>query len=158
MKSNLQAIELPTGGPRLGASISANEQKKSRKKVSKLKEPRQVKLYVKLYNLYRYILLFLLLSHFSFFFVLFFFFTSYFCVEGRGRSFLFILCSKSWRIYEALLCLWGHCLHRFFSLLKTISRLKLTSIPANSGYVQSFLWVNRKKKMVNIVLGHIINT
>ena len=48
MKSNLQGIELPTGGPRLGASISANEQKKSRKKVSKLKEPRQVKPYVKL--------------------------------------------------------------------------------------------------------------
>ena len=76
MKSNLQGIELPTGGPRLGASISANEQKKSRKKVSKLKEPRQGKPYVKLHNLYKYILLFLLLSHFSFFvlfcFVLFF--------------------------------------------------------------------------------------
>ena len=161
MKSNLQGIDPPTGGPRLGASISANEQKKSRKKVSKLKEPRQVKPYVKLYKLHKYILLFLLLSHFSFFFCviyLFFFFMSYFCVEGRGRSFFFILCSKSWRIYEAILCLWGHCLHRFFSLLKTISRLKLTSIPANSGYVQSFLWVNREKKMIYIVLGHIINT
>ena len=150
MKSNSQGIELPTGGPRLGASISANEQKKSRKKVSKLKEPRQGKPYVKLHNLYKYILLFLLLSHFSFF-VFVFFFTIYFCVEGRGRSFLFILCSKSWRIYEALLCLWGHCLHRFFSLLKTISRLKLTSIPANSSYVQSFLWVNREEKMIYIV-------
>ena len=87
----------------------------------------------------------------------FFFFMSSFCIEGRERSFFFILCSKSWRIYEAILCLWGHCLHRFFSLLKTISRLKLTSIPANSGYVQSFLWVNRAKKMIYIVLGHIIN-
>ena len=87
----------------------------------------------------------------------FFLFMSSVCVEGRGRSFFSILCSKSWRIYEAILCLWGHCLHRFFSLLKTISRLKLTSIPANSGYVQSFLWVNREKKMIYIVLGHIIN-
>ena len=95
---------------------------------------------------------------FVFFSVFGFFFMSYFCVEGRGRSFFFILCSKSWRIYEAILCLWGHCLHRFFSLLKTISRLKLTSIPANSGYVQSFLWVNREKKLINIVLGYIINT
>ena len=84
---------------------------------------------------------------FNFFFVFFCFFfsMSYFCVEGRGRSFFFILCSKSWRIYEAILCLWGHCLHKFFSLLKTIISLKLTSIPTNSGYVQSFLWVNRKK-------------
>ena len=117
--------------------------------MSKLKEPRQVKPYVKLYKIHKYILLFLLLSHFSFFFCfiyLFIFFMSYFCVEGRGRSFFFILCSKSWRIYEAILCLWGHCLHKFFSLLKTIIRLKLTSIPANSGYVQSFLWVNRKKE------------
>ena len=84
------------------------------------------------------------------FFILFLFcfvfFMSSVCVEGRGRSFFFILCSKSWRIYEAILCLWGHCLHKFFSLLKTIIRLKLTSIPANSGYVQSFLWVNRKKE------------
>ena len=68
MKSNLQGIELPTGGPRLGASISANEQKKSRKKVSKLKEPRQVKPYVKLYKIHKYIPLFLLLPYFSFFF------------------------------------------------------------------------------------------
>ena len=117
--------------------------------MSKLKEPRQVKPYVKLYKIHKYILLFLLLSHFSFFFCfiyLFIFFMSYFCVEGRGRSFFFILCSKSWRIYEAILCLWGHCLQKFFSLLKTIIRLKLTSIPTNSGYVQSFLWVDRKKE------------
>ena len=82
---------------------------------------------------------------FLFCFVLFFFYE--FCLRWRkGEKFFFILCSKSWRIYEAILCLWGHCLHRFFSLLKTIIRLKLTSIPTNSGYVQSFLWVNRKKE------------
>ena len=89
MKSNLQGIELPTGGPRLGASISANEQKKSRKKVSKLKEPRQVKPYVKLHNLYKYILLFLLLSHFSFFFcfVLFFFSRVIFALKEGAEVF-----------------------------------------------------------------------
>ena len=82
-----------------------------------------------------------------------FFFHGLFLRWRKGEKSFFILCSKSWRIYEAILCLWGHCLHRFFSLLKTISRLKLTSIPANSGHVQSFLWVNKKKENDKYCLG-----
>ena len=78
--------------------------------------------------------------------------------QGRARIFFLILCGKRWRVYEAIFCLWRHCLNRFYSLLKAaIIKLKLTSILINSSYVQSLLWVNRKRKMVNIAWGHIIN-
>ena len=49
------------------------------------------------------------------------------------------------------------CLNWFFSLLKTITWLKLTSILVNSTYVQSLLLVNRKRKMVNIVWSDVIS-
>ena len=79
--------------------------------------------------------------------------------QGRGRIFFLTLFSLSLRIYEAIFCLWRHCVNRFYSLLKAITRLELTSILANSSYVHIlFLWVNRKRKMINIVWGHIINT
>ena len=78
--------------------------------------------------------------------------------QGRGRIFFLMLCSSSWRVYEAIFCLCRHCPNRFYSLLKTINRLKLTSILSNSSNVQSLLWVNWKRKVVNIVWGHIINT
>ena len=42
--------------------------------------------------------------------------------QGGERIFFFILCSKSWIIYEAILCLWRHCLNRFFSLLRGCPR------------------------------------
>ena len=46
----------------------------------------------------------------------------------------------------------------FFSQLKAIIMLKLISNPANSNNVHFFLRVSRKREVVNIVGGHIINT
>ena len=78
--------------------------------------------------------------------------------KEREEFLFFIPCSKSWRIYEAILRLWRHCLERFFSQLKAIIMLKLTSNPANGNNVHFFLRVSRKREVVNMVGGHIINT
>ena len=78
--------------------------------------------------------------------------------KEREEFLFFIPCSKSWRIYEAILRLWRHCLERFFSQLKAIIMLKLTSNPANSNNVHFFLRVSRKREVVNIVGGLILNT
>ena len=51
----------------------------------------------------------------------------------------FIPCSKSWRIYEAILRLWRHCLERFFSQLKVIINLKFGQQPCKYQQRPQFL-------------------
>ena len=78
--------------------------------------------------------------------------------KEREEFLFFIPCNKRWRIYEVIVRLWRHCLERFFSQLKVIIKLKLTSNLASSNNIHSFWRVSGKREMVNIVGVHIINT
>ena len=163
MRSHSKGKQLLTR--RLWGSIHWQWAKEIANKISKLGEPRQVKPHVKNINSKSSTLP----APFIFFkvFSLVIFgrkhILAYQCEierkinKEREEWLFFVSCSKSWRIYEAILSLWRHCLERFFSQLKVIIDLKLTSNLANTNNVHSFWRVSGKREMVNIVGGHIIN-